>query len=1539
MKKLIRLQLTRGIHILSSKLPDKLKKIKTYINNYENSENELIRKKDYLSLLRNIYYSIPSRMNEREVWENFLNKLKIEKCYLRLKSIIKKNSISYDSLICRQIIFLYYIGFDGEVKILLDKINNKLIKCNENNFKECDKIINEDMNDVIKMLYVLYNYQKNSESYKPMFLLFDKYIYYSKKYPINNIKYLFYFHLFYLNMNNSLNKVNKCIEIYRHLFETEQLMLLIRYVNIYLKHLYLHNAIKHKDDIDKKNNVAIIDKKKYENSDFSNRIQNRNSRNKISYKYENNKGYEQNNHNNNIFLNNMPNKIENEMNMFINNIFRINKNEKEYFVFTSFDDIEVINNEDNTNSIENDKQISSCSENKENGQDNGSVFMANKTVNTKVNEIEKCVKEDVINNCDDVGVFKDLGECDNKGIDDIYNNGSVINKYIDNKKIEKKKKIIKVSKSELMIYSNIHNLCVKEIFKNILLNKEKINVDIIFNNFISNLFKDKYIYLLMEELKNKITYIDEENYLAYLKQVKLLKLYDNPLFVTVSNVFFKKYLFEKKYINNFHFADKITYYTDLFCHNYFLQKYILNIYKLNFITFNTKILKKILAKLFFYLHQNKSLINGFEQLIKTIIIKIINTGSLNDIIMVLFTLRQYNFCKSNNIRLENRDIQLNSHDYDVILTSIFDFKKNETMINNSNDKMSYLKNRQLIYQIIKEDVFDFLHFQISKNNNTTNLGNQINQENFKSNDNNYSHFLENEKNNFSRNINNLFNMFHLEDFQLNLFKQNYLKIFEYLSYRTIIEKHEINKMKYFDKYYDINIIIMIVKQLTKLFYVFLCNIFDAIQKGNNNLQMFECINNFFNDNLYYYNLSGKKNMNNMFYNNTISNNEYNDKMKNNSLNFSNINKVENVDSKECEKGIEINEIGNRKYFNNKYMEIKKKTDTTFEQNSLLGDNETEINKNYNYSEEYNAHYINLFIVKKEIDPIVLKKYQEKYMIEYNMIKNFTELLLMIILDNFVYFEIKKYYFINFFFLIFQNKFIPMSIYHYLLFYRIFKNLFYNQINKKERREYIFSENYFNKNKNYIINTCITQIKTIILDQINNQINDNNIMASHDANHNIDIPNPIEEKYHKNNFNKYNNNAGGFGKKKQMLDIKNIINLILYSFNSEDIVDIFKSCFLFSFNNYFKHNKKNIFIKFVCENNSLQMASSNKENDATIVSCNDFFTIRSYLYMNNNKNNNNNNKKMDEIAHFNSCNNTDISDYNPYVSISNYCYSKYNIMNMFEFYYINIIYEKYINTHRFDNKKDYHCYLNFLTTKKYFEPHEIVNLCTMVEKENGKETEQNILIDNNSERQNIEIIITNIKNSFSAYNNLEFFISYFFFLMVFSKKDYFNDIYKILNEVNKSILLNNNVDPFWYFLLLQIIYVFKIKNLYIFDLILSKYKNVSYFYNYLISSIKKKNNQIENNNYIDASRNNTIKYNIIEYLKKKNINFLTNVALKDSPFIFDIYIPSKSILFINNEKCLFCDIFMQNLQESMLNQINSKIMIIDQKSYKWLASIL
>ncbi|VEV54992.1 conserved Plasmodium protein, unknown function [Plasmodium vinckei vinckei] len=1453
MKRLIRLQITRGMHTLGSKSPDKLKKIKTYINNYENSENELIRKKDYLSLLRNIYYSIPSRMNEREEWDNFLNKLKIEKCYLRLKSIIKKNSISYDSLICRQIIFLYYIGFDTEVKILLDKINSKLIKCNENNFKECDKIINEDINDVIKMLYVLYNYQKNSENYKPMFLLFDKYIYYSKKYPINNIKYLFYFHLFYLNMNNSLNKVNKCIEIYRHLFGTEQLMLLTRYINIYLKQLYLYNIIKHKDDMDKQNNVLIMDKKK--SSFFIN--------NNIKNKYE--KNY------NPIFLNNMPNKIENEINMFINNIFRINKNEKEYFVFTSFEDIEIINNEVSTSLIENDKETSSCSENKENVQVNDSSFLKNKTIDAKM--------EEVTNTCDDAPVFEDLPEREGKNVEGIYNNENVSKKYIDNREIEKKKKIISVSKNELRIYSNIHNLCVKEIFKNVLLNKESINADIIFNSFISNLFKDKYIYLLMDELKNKITYIDEENYLAYLKQVKLLKLYDNPLFVTISNIFFKKYLYEKKYINNLHFADKITYYTDLFCHNYFLQKYILNIYKLNFNTFNTKILKKILAKLFFYLYQNKSLINGFDQLIKTIIIKIINTGSINDIIMVLFTLRQYNFCKSNNAKLENRDIQLNSHDYDVILTSLFDFKKDETQIDSNNNKPSYLKNRQLIYHIIKEDVFNFLHFQNLENNKMASLDSQTNHEPSKTNHDNFQ-FLENQKNNFSKNIDNLFNMFHLERSQLNLFKNNYLKIFEYLSYRTIIEKHEINKMNYSDKYYDINIIIMIVKQLTKLFYVFLNNVFDAIQKGDTNLQIFECVNNFFNDNPYYYNLSDKKNMSNMLYNNTVTNTEYNDKMKNKFSNFFNLNKIENVDTEEWGK-------------------------------------ETEINGSYNNSEEYNAHYINLFIVKKEIDPIILKQYQEKYMIEYNMIKNFTELLLIIILDNFVYFEIKKYYFINFFFLIFQNKFISMSIYHYLSFYRIFKNLFYNQINQRERREYIFSETYFNKNKNHIINTSITQIKALLLDQINH-----NIMTSQDGNHNIDLSNSVEVKCHKNSLNKYTNNPDCFGSPSQLLNIKNVLNIILYSFNSEDIVDIFKSCFLSSFNNYFKDNKKNIFIKFVTDKNDIQMATLNKEDDTAIVNCNDFFTIRKCFHMNDNN-------KIDNIVQNEKCNNTEIS---------NYPYNKYNnIIEIFEFYYINMIYEKYINTHSFYNKEDYNCYLNFLTTKKSFEPHEIVNLCTMVRRKSDREVET-VSIDNSSERQKIEIIIDNIKNSFSTYNNLEFFISYFFFLMIFSKKDYLNDIYKILNEINKIILFNNNVDPFWYLLLLQIIYVFKIKNLYILDLIISKYKNVSHFYSYLISSIKKKNDQMENNNHIAVSSNNTIKYNIIEYLKKNNIEFLTNIPLKDSPFIFDIYIPSKNILFINNEKCLFCDIFIQNLQENLFDQINSKIMTIDQNSYKWLASI-
>lgn len=75
------------------------------------------------------------------------------------------------------------------------------------------------------MLYVLYHYKNGKDNdYKNIILYFDKYIYHSKNIPMTNLKYLFYFHLFYFNMNYSLIRIEKCLEKYGHLLSTDQLM-------------------------------------------------------------------------------------------------------------------------------------------------------------------------------------------------------------------------------------------------------------------------------------------------------------------------------------------------------------------------------------------------------------------------------------------------------------------------------------------------------------------------------------------------------------------------------------------------------------------------------------------------------------------------------------------------------------------------------------------------------------------------------------------------------------------------------------------------------------------------------------------------------------------------------------------------------------------------------------------------------------------------------------------------------------------------------------------------------------------------------------------------------------------------------------------------------------------------------------------------------------------------------------------------------------------------------------------------------------------
>ncbi|SBS84878.1 conserved Plasmodium protein, unknown function [Plasmodium malariae] len=110
-KKVKIFQVGRKVHTLVARTKDnKLKKIRTYINNYEENVSEIKRKKEYLNLLRNIYHTIPSRLNEKDVWDEFVNKLKAENCYFKLKQIVQKGTMHCQSLYCRQIIFLYYIG-------------------------------------------------------------------------------------------------------------------------------------------------------------------------------------------------------------------------------------------------------------------------------------------------------------------------------------------------------------------------------------------------------------------------------------------------------------------------------------------------------------------------------------------------------------------------------------------------------------------------------------------------------------------------------------------------------------------------------------------------------------------------------------------------------------------------------------------------------------------------------------------------------------------------------------------------------------------------------------------------------------------------------------------------------------------------------------------------------------------------------------------------------------------------------------------------------------------------------------------------------------------------------------------------------------------------------------------------------------------------------------------------------------------------------------------------------------------------------------
>ncbi|SPJ08526.1 conserved Plasmodium protein, unknown function [Plasmodium sp. DRC-Itaito] len=1655
MRAIIRFKIIRQVHSMVSKDADiKLKRVVSYINNYDDNLNELKKKKEYLGMLKNIYHTIPSRLNENKLWNNFLNKLKTLKCYNKLKKIIKRNTITHDSLMCRQIIYLYYIGFDDEIGYLIKRLDYKLQKCNERDFENCEKYMNEDVSDIIKMLYVLYHYKNGKDNdYKNIILYFDKYIYHSKNIPMTNLKYLFYFHLFYFNMNYSLIRIEKCLEMYGHILATDQLMFLVRYINIYLKNLYLYNVIKHRNDYQ-----TVSD----------------NMNNKT-------------NENWNDDGNNYRNKIKKEINIFLNNLFRINKNEKEYFIFYNFDDIEIkskclrnekldiieqdkifsvlknegvhkfvknkINERDDNkkgnHNINDDVYFNMMNEDKENvaikdnNRNNDNILNDNILNDNILNDNilnDNILNDNILNNnilnsnilnsnilnnnnnsCSSSNksslpfynnIKSSLTSYHNNTfyIDDneknrnnsMNNNDRLINdmnvltvsmdennNFFSNRKILRKEKII-INNTELNLYKNIYRICTKEIIKNILLNKEKIHIDNLWNSFISNLFKDQYIYMLMNEIRknNKKYIVSEEEFITYLKQIKLLQLYDDISFITICKNFFKTYIVEKKYIKNLHFADRLTYYTDIFCYNSFLQKYILYIYKLNLETFNIKILKKILSKLFYLLQQNRSLINDFDKFIKSLIIKIIMNGSFNDIIMIIYTWRQYIFYKiyMNNQREKEKEKYIKSNNYYM---NIFHDVNDENLINLEMDP-------HFVYNDIQKKLIHMLsleHTIQEKKKNDTKY--DINNEGTY-NESYINHMIHNNSSYLQNN-----NIFHLNNNLLHYMKKDYIKIYEFLSFRTIIEKKQMTNL-IFDKYFHKNMIIMINKQLIKLFYIFLNNVHYTIKSGDTNFNLFECINNFFNDDHMYYNLNQllnhtSKEMNeqplrkkqkvnnqgieidedNIYYNDNNNSNSYND--HNNDNNNSNSNNDHNNDREHTYSNLlclsNENNLDKEKIFF-----IKKQIDNNFikEQGKEFIENQIVENKCkesfdflFNHKDNKQKNIISLSDVAN---------YEKKYPYEYLYLINFINLLLMIIIDNYIFFDIKNLYFINFFFHSFEYEHVlPMSIYHYFYFFHIFRNINYAHITQKDKKEYIYSEDFFNKKKNNIIHICKEKIKIFINEYISF-----NLKYGYNMNK---LSNDKEKK--KRNVEE-NETCSSQKKNVCNFDMDCIIMLILYNMNKEDVLDIFKNCFLLSLNNYLRQQnikKKEIISiyhdricsipvgdqtkietrEIISNDNNMKnnMASSSNINDLNIISCNNFDMIRNifdrmntnikyidefdiikkyeYFYihmiykklmchnnkmcMDENKLISNGNLKNDDMLKGvdDIKNNYNLKNYHVYNNVM-YSYKKM-------FGYINHS-DHYNDFNDYEQEQaDYKSFLHFLSNKKQnYEAQELLKLCTILKMFKGNEK--------------IKHIINKINMLFNTYNSFEFFISYLFLLILNEKKEnYINEIYKIFNEIN-IYLLNNNIKPYWYQLLIQILYLIKIKILYSFDLLCIKYKNIANFYQEAINIKKKRLEEHEKKKkkkctdsninmiyYIDNEEQyNIYKSTIQNYLKTNNISYIENIQLKDSPFIFDIYVPSKKIIFLNQQMCIFPDIFIDQLQVHIFDTINFTICEINERNY-------
>lgn len=619
--------------------------------------------------------------------------------------------------------------------------------------------------------------------------------------------------------------------------------------------------------------------------------------------------------------------------------------------------------------------------------------------------------------------------------------------------------------------------------------------------------------------------------------------------------------------------------------------------------------------------------------------------------------------------------------------------------------------------------------------------------------------------------------------------------------------------------------------------------------------------------------------------------------------------------------------------------------------------------------------------KKIISLSVVSNYEKKYPYEYLCLNNFINLLLMIIIDNYIFFDIKNLHFINFFFQCFEYEhLLSMSIYHYFYFFHIFRNINYAHLTQKDKKEYIYSEDLFNKKKNKIMHMCKEKIKIFINEYISF-----NLKSAYSRN---ELRNDQEKKTTKKK-NLEENETCIPKKNVCNFDIDCIIMLILYNMN-KDVLDIFKNCFLLSLNNYLREQKikkKEIVLYIygdtICSipvgddtkiksndnNRKNNMVSSSNINKLNIIPCNNFDMIRNtfneinknikymdefdiikkyeffYIHMIYKKLMCHNNKMcMDEN---NSINNGNLKNDDMLKGVDD-IKSNYNLKNYHAYNNNTYGHKKmfgYINHYDHSNdindyeqeQADYKSFLDFLSNKKQnYEAEELLKLCTMIKMFKGHEK--------------IKQIINKIHMLFNTYNNsFEFYISYLFLILLNEEKEnYINEIYKIFNEIN-IYLLNNNIKPYWYQLLIQILYLIKIKNLYSFDLLCFKYKNIANFYEEAINIKKKKLEEHQrkkkktctnSNRNVIYYRDNEKQYNIYKstirnYLKTNNISYIENIQLKDSPFIFDIYVPSKKIIFLNQDMCIFPDIFIDHLQVHIFDTINFTIYEMNERNYNML----